>query len=319
MKYNHKSYFWKAIARLAGINYCTARAYYMYRLHQLSHHHKEPPLIIYQMGKVGSRTIFNSLKPLKLDMPIYHTHGLTRSYIAEREIRSKRYFRKEESNFINLIAPSWKSQYLRKLIDRGFDGKKCKVVTLARDPIAVNVAGFFERIDKVDYADSGHMYTIKSIKDEYEFTGRIDDMASLKRIFFEKYAHDEPLTFFDCELKSVFGIDVFESEFPKSEGYKIYEGEQVDVLLIRLESLNECARKAFKEFLNIEGFTLVNINVGSEKDYAYLYQKFKDFVVLPDTYIDKMYSSKYTQHFYSEEEICRFKMRWRSSINGRRQ
>ena len=288
----------------------------MYRMHQLSRRYKEPPLIIYQMGKVGSRTICNSLETLNLDMPIYHTHGLTRSYIAEREIRSKRYFGKEESNYIHLNVP-WKSQYLRKLIDRGFGGKKCKVVTLVRDPIAVNIAGFFERIDKVDYKDFKRVFTIKSIKDEYEFTGRIDDMESLKQLFFEKYTHDEPLTFYDCEFKSVFGIDVFECEFPRSEGYKIYEGEHADVLLIRLESLNECAQKAFKEFLHIEGFTLININIGSEKDYAYLYQKFKELVALPDTYIDEMYNSKYTQHFYSEDEIGRFKTRWLSSKKDR--
>ncbi|GJQ58180.1 MAG: hypothetical protein SCALA701_09810 [Candidatus Scalindua sp.] len=262
------------------------------------------------MGKVGSRTIFNSLQRLQLDMPIYHTHGLTQNYIDEKEIRSKRYFGTDESDFIHLTVP-WKSQYLRNLIKRGFDGKKCKVVTVVRDPIAVNISSFFERIDKVDFTESWRTYTIKSTKDEYEYKGRIDDMESLKSLFFEKCAHNESLTFLDNELKSVFGVDVFESEFPKSEGYRIYEGEQVDVLLIRLESLNDCAKKAFNEFLNIEDFTLVNINIGSEKDYAYLYQKFKELVVLPDTYIDKMYRSKYAQHFYSKEEIDRFITKWR--------
>jgi hypothetical protein len=104
---------------------------------------------------------------------------------------------------------------------------------------------------------------------------------------------------------------VFSSDFPKSKGYKIYEGDKVDILLIRLENLNQCAREAFKDFLNIDNFTLINTNIGSEKDYAPIYKKFRDAIALPDSYIDEMYNSKYARHFYTEAEINKFRARWR--------
>ena len=116
--------------------------------------------------------------------------------------------------------------------------------------------------------------------------------------------------FFDQELKAVLGIDVYASEFPKSKGYKIYKEKRSDVLVIRLENLHECAEKAFIEFLNVDRFKMINENVGSEKNYGHIYGMFKDSVVLPDSYIEKMYSSKYMKHFYSEEEIKKFRKKY---------
>jgi len=95
-------------------------------------------------------------------------------------------------------------------------------------------------------------------------------------------------------------------------GYRIYRRNNVDLLLIRLENLNQCAAAAFKEFLDIDGFTLIDANVASEKVYAPLYKEMKGRIRLPESYLDAMYQSKYTRHFYSEEEIRRFRERWRT-------
>lgn len=105
-------------------------------------------------------------------------------------------------------------------------------------------------------------------------------------------------------------IDVFSSEFPKSKGYEIYETKHADLLLLKLENLNNCASDAFKTFLDIDGFTLAKSNIGDNKAYRNIYRRFLESIVLPDSYIDKMYTSKYVRHFYSEKEIEAFKARW---------
>ena len=56
-------------------------------------------------------------------------------------------------------------------------------------------------------------------------------------------------------------------------------------------------------------------NVGSAKVYAPLYKEFKNSIVLPESYVDRMYTSKYMRHFYSEEEIARFREKWHISGN----
>ena len=96
-------------------------------------------------------------------------------------------------------------------------------------------------------------------------TGSVN-IKELIELFLEKYPHKVPLTWFDSEMKSVFGIDVFSSDFPKSRGYKIYKEEHADLLLMRSEDINKCVSEAFKEFLDINNFTLVNANTSSEKD-----------------------------------------------------
>jgi hypothetical protein len=153
--------------------------------------------------------------------------------------------------------------------------------------------------------------------DEYEVIIGVDEMDKLANLFMKisnKHAHDDQsLTFFDREFKTVLGFDVFSSEFPISKGYNIYRENLADILLIRLENLNECYQQAFKEFLDMDVFSLSKSNVGREKSYASLYKMFKKSVVLPDTFIDEMYSSKHARHFYSAEEICLFREKWCSS------
>ena len=266
--------------------------------------------MIYQMGKVGSKTIRSSLQAFKLDMPIFHVHFLTEDRVKETEKERRKYLGTEKEHLLRHI---WQYQYLRKRIASGLNGKKWKIVTLTREPISRNISTFFENLD-VEPLEAGHRYKIQSDYYGFEIILNIEDAYELTQLFFERLYHDRPLVFFDQEIKSVFDVDVFSSEFPISKGYKIYEGEHADVLLIRLENLNECARDAFKEFLNIEGFTLINTNIGGEKVYAPIYKKVKDSIVLPESYIARMYTSRYMRHFYSEEEIARFRAKW--SISG---
>ena len=297
--------------RLRNRNPGLVRARYHYRLHRESLQYKEPPLLIYQMGKVGSKTIRCSLESSKLDRPIFHVHFLTPDRVEKTEKERRKYLGTEKEHLLKHV---WQYQYLHKQLKRIPSGKKWKIVTLTREAIGRNISTFFENL-QVEPLDSGDRYRIQS--DYYGFEGvfAMENMDELIQLFFERLHHNRPLVFFDQELRGVFGIDVFASEFPISRGYKVYQGERVNVLLIRLESLNDCARDAFEEFLNIEGFTLINVNIGGEKAYAPLYKKFKESIILPGAYVERMYTSKYMRHFYSEEEIARFRARWRTSRN----
>lgn len=305
----------RAIRQITRRSYTLAKACYHYELHRSSLRHKDPPLVIYQMGKVGSSTVRRSLEALELDRPIYHTHFLTQEYIDREEKRRRKYFGIHKANRANWNAPRrpWLNQYLRNQIERGLKGKRWKVVTLVREPIARNISAFYENL-AAKRLGSGHQYHIVSSY-RFEITVDLEDLEPLIALFFEKFDHDTPLVYLDREIKGVLGIDVFSSEFPKSKGYKIYEGEQVDLLLLRLESLNECASDAFREFLNLEDFNLIKANITDEKDDAAIYRKILDSIVLPDSYIDTMLTSKYARHFYSEEEINVFRAKWRKE-NG---
>ena len=289
-------------------NYYIAKFYYIFRHRVEIKRHSKAPVIIFQMGKVGSKSIKRSLEALNLDMAIYHSHLLTKERIAETEKSRKKFFRTERESY---LKRPWLNQFLRKEIRKKHDGKKWNVITLTRDPIARNVSAFFENL-QVDIIDSNGTFQIRS---DYFNISRslvsLDNVEVLIDLFFEKLRHNSPLEFFEKELKEAFGVDVYASEFPKSRGYKIYQNTLADVLLIRLENLSSCAQEAFNEFLNINNFILKSENIGAQKIYAPLYKKFLQTITWPESYLDTFYESKFMKHFYTENEIEGFRDNWR--------
>lgn len=295
----------KRIVRwLAYQNYSSAKIYYGL-CHYLSSARRKEPLLVFQMGKVGSTTVVRSLEAAGLDMAIYHAHVLTPGAMAKVEKAYREHFAQ-----MSLVPHHlWQSQYLSKQIDRGLEeGKRWKVVTLVRDPVVRNVSAFFQNLD-VELVNADHQYRIRSTYN-FEVTLGIGDIDRLVDLFIETLDHDTPIIWFDSQMKAVFGVDVFSSDFPRSRGYKIYEGELADVLVLRLEDLDGCACEAFQEFLGLEDLTLQSTNIGSDKPYQPIYREFLDSAVLPDSYLDRMYTSKYARHFYSQEEIDAFRARW---------
>ncbi len=259
-------------------------------------------IIVYQMGKVGSTTILKTLKASELDNPIYHIHDLKQETLKKDEKHYKNLFR---GHYRHRIRPFhlWESQYLRSRLEKG-NTKKWKIITVVRDPVARNISAFFQTLQSEVDLDYHQFLSMNNSQTQKVIEELID--IFLNRIRW----HDYPLKWLDAELQDVLGIDVFASAFPTAKGYKIYRTKHINLLLLRLESLRDSARDAFKEFLDIDQFSLIKANIGSEKPYSDIYKKFKDRFFLPDIYIEKMYTSKYMKHFYTEEEISQFKEIW---------
>ena len=299
----------KALKPLLPNNYWVAKLehtevfYYSKLINKLKSRNHET-VIVYQMGKVGSSTVCKSLKKLKdINANVYHIHVLTEVSIKELENVYKDNFHKT-SFFPEHIL---ESQYLRKQLNKGRKG--WKVVTLVREPVSRNISLFFQVLD----SGLGYQY-----KEKLKYMEIADIVKELQKLFFEensgfeKYnGHEAPLHWFDTEIEPTLNIDVFSREFPHSQGYELYQSDSANLLLIRLENLNECASEAFKKFLGIKEFTLAQSNISKNKSYSQIYQRFLDTLVLPEHYIDKLYSSKYMNHFYSKEEIATFRARWR--------
>ena len=80
--------------------------------------------------------------------------------------------------------------------------------------------------------------------------------------------------------------------------------------MIRLESLRDCAREAFHTFLGLSDFVFTDANVGTKKKYARLYQEFTRSITFPKRFPDEIYASAYVKHFYTVDEIAKFKKKW---------
>jgi hypothetical protein len=269
---------------------------------QIVQYHRSPmrkkePLLIYQMGKVGSSSIRRSIRSMDTDFYPYHLHYLSGiGYMRRLCLRQS----------IPLQDHILASIYCRKLVKQSRKtGHQVKVISLVRDPIAKNISQFFQNIDVV-YPEFGYREKLKFMNIE-ELT---DDLIAF---FITNFVHKDPLVWFDVEMKSIFELDVYQTPFDHARGYRIYENDRCKALVVRLEDLGRCIKKAMSEFIGFPNFQMVNENIGSGKDYADVYKEMKRCINLPDTYLDEMYGSKMARYFYTTSEIDAFKKRWRPS------
>lgn len=252
------------------------------------------PLLVYQMGKVGSSTIRRSIHALNLDVQPYHLHYMSGIDYMMNICRKQS---------LPLQDHILSSIYCKKLLKKSKKSKKqINVISLVREPLGKNVSQFFQNIEVV-YPEFNYREKVKRLN-------RKEIISELTDFFINNFVHKDPLVWFDVELKRFTGIDVYESGFPCNQGYKIYENEFFRILIVRLENLNECISDAMELFLGIKNFQLKNENISDQKEYSSLYREIKKEMILPKSYIEDMYFSKMARHFYTNDELDKFNQKW---------
>lgn len=135
-------------------------------------------------------------------------------------------------------------------------------------------------------------------------------MDDLIDVFLEEEEPRDFLTRFDREMQRVSAINVFSRPFPVEWGFDTFHNGRFSLLLLRLESLDLCGEQALKEFLGIPKARLKRFSEEAGRWYEDAYREFKARLVLPDTYLDGIYDSKFARHFYAPDELKAFRARW---------
>lgn len=290
--------------------YAWRRARYRTNLRKKEKLSELPPVLIYQMGKVGSTTVELALKESDLKREIYHFHTLDPS-IVSAHIDERRRFLDTDREWS--LRRAWLSEYISEQTIENQTKRKWDVITLVRDPVSRNVGTFFQHLDVCN--DSESSWSVRSIEYDFEIEFSREDLTPLVDLFFERCRHDNALIFFEREFERLFGLDVYAEPFPKNRGFNTYSSEKLRLLLLRLEDLNQSGPSAVGDFLGVASIGLSNKNGASQKQYAQLYDAFKKNAILPTAYLDKMYTSRMARHFYTDEELDAFRGRW-SRVSG---
>jgi len=244
-------------------------------------------VLVYQMGKVGSSSITSSLE--KIDIKSLHIHSLykNRGYaLFKKFLLAKKYYFLYKRILLSVFY-LWQRLKLHK-------HKNLKIITLVREPISVNISSFFHNLSYFAY--------------EFEQNAT----SSIAESFFEKFNNDYTLDWFDTEWFPTIGVDVYKYDFNKEAGYSIIKEKNIECLIIKLEKLDEL-EAVIADFVGNDQFKLLNSNISTEKWYNSVYQDFKNNVKLSPEFIDRMYSSKLVQHFYSSKEIDGFRSKYLKS------
>jgi lipopolysaccharide biosynthesis glycosyltransferase len=255
-----------------------------------------PPLLVHQMGKVGSLSVLEMLREACPERDLYHVHFLAPESIAgearmyrERFARTRRI---DEHHFASL--------HLRARLDADPE-QRWQVVTLTRDPVARNLSAFFHTL--------AHKAPELAARVERGDDGAVAD--ELRRLLeATPWWWRNPLEWFDRELAPVFGVDVFAQPFPRERGWSVLRSERADVLVLRVEDLSKVAGEAFEDFLGVSGVRPARRNTGEHKPYAAAYRELSRSLALEPEFLDSVYGAWRTRHFYRDEEIAAFRAAW---------
>lgn len=265
---------------------------------------RKEPILIFQPGKVGSRSIWRN--------------------ISDRSV-----------HFHSLVMPYGFKEIDRKMVDDNIQQllskNKIKIITAIREPIARDLSAIFQNSDNGRwpfsamndhvfwwYGDYGNNDNLiidensileKDIRWEHSLNYTYHKLMDIV----VKYKMDE-FSWFDYEIKKVFGIDVYEYPFDQEAGYTIIRRNNIELLVLKLEKLNQL-EVVIADFLEEDHYKLSNINTGREKIYQHAYDGLKQTATIPKHYFEYYYNNnKYFNHFYSDLERRKFISKWKSHM-----
>lgn len=247
----------------------------------------EHPVLIYQVGKVGSSSIYVSLKEQMKNLPVYQVHNITTAQkLLEKDI-------KEDSK--NGIAHFTMGIALKKKITEE-PNIQWKIIIGVREPISRWISDIFENIHT-----------------RYKFLKNSDGSVNVEKTikFIKETVDEEPQEkWFNDELLSTFGINIL--DIPFDGDYQISNHGKIDILAYKFENMQEYVPSVVKDFLSLNDFNLATANATSEKSTAGAYQEVKRKLKFEVDFLVKFYKKSVVNHFYTDKEIKSFTERWKA-------
>lgn len=263
-------YFWKII-------YLFNVAYYKIFLDK-----SKDVVVVLSPGKVGSSSVYQSLKrefPLSY---IFHIHFLTNKNISEGILIHKKSIRKSiPYHFITSIIFNY---FFMNSVSSS--NKKIKFIILFREPLERYISDVYQNserfVNKLDMNNNAQI--ISNIK---------LNLLSMEHMnYLEKWVEDE--------LHENLDYNFFKKSKLANTGYYIDNNEKYDFLFMKMESLNLDFNKASKEFFG-NRVTLHKTNISNDKRYYSLYQEAKTNVLLSPEILNEMKAYNFISKVYPIE------------------
>lgn len=256
-------------------------------------------VFIWQMGKVGSSTVFKSLRP-------YANPGISLAPVVGESPRWLIHH--------NLIQ----THSIKPLYDvLHHSEEEFVIISLVRDLLARNISTIFQSMNyrepwRNDYFIAG-VEEFQAMPYEQQEQAIIGHLRRLN-------TGSSVSSWYDNLLKSHFYypdidrhfIDVYAKPFDWERGFQTYESKsgRVRMIIIRLENLDNVAVELGK-FMGLDDFKLRHDNLASDKWYQPIYKKFNSRYKPTVAELQSIYGSKFMNYFYSPGQINSLASRWR--------
>ena len=256
------------------------------RLDVLHYVQRSEPVIVFQMGKVGSSSVAASF-PTDHHRVVIHTHHLSAlrvdeavSYARATGLPVRRHFFHARVAAHNVVE----------------SGRPFKVISLVREPVGRSVSKFFHDFERFVGCPAEHSD---------------HSMDEIIEIFLANEAHiDDEAHWFEHQFEPALGVDVYAEAFDPAVGSAQFTAGAGTVLLMRLELDDADKERVIADFLGEPGFTLDSANVGEARGDGDGYRQFKAEAKLPADYLERKLTSRFATHFYSADERAAIADRW---------
>ena len=259
--------------------------------------------LIHTMAKVGSKTIVRTIQKSSPTAYLQITHSLANQSVclAEKSVEA-------------LPVKPWKQLDKSRTIQRWITGNelpiKWNVMSPVRDPVARDVSYFFECLPMF-YPELVASENVNQLLEKfYEVIEAIDENPASSMMSYVSH----PTTWFDDEIKPLFSIDVFDQPFDFDRGFSVYHSPNANLVVPRLEDFDRCLESALCALLNRQKVEILNTNRAADKferaPFYRLYKEFQSKVAPSQQYLDSVYNSKFSKHFFSSSELEKLQAKW---------
>ena len=236
----------------------------------------EESIVIYQMGKVASTTLENSVQKG------LHIHSLFGNQPCPGRQLQKR------SGMLWLQGQVLDAIRRYALRQR----QEVRIISLMRDPVGRNVSMFFQDLPFWLY---DHIAKIKGHT-------RVEGYEIINDSFRDTYDHLYFDSWFDREIKALTGVDIFDYSFDKQSGYLLIEAGKWKILLLTMEKLGQ-NEAILSEFCQ-QPVKLQDSNVAEKKWYSPVIKQFREEGALTPEYARQMYATRTARFFYDDAWIA---------------
>ena len=244
---------------------------------QLTLWNEKPPILIFTMAKVGSLSIYFSLKKSTSRTTLFHIHHLNQSEVSKNI----------KLCFDNGVYPGSRSPVpiiLSEIINKD---RPYQIISLFRDPIERNISAFFEAFE----------FYVGVPPEKYKGT-----LPQLESIYHEKLPHHYAINWFDDKLFPSTGINVYDLPFNHKEGVLKFTKGRVSILIMHSAIDDISKAKHIKKFIDAKTIDIQNRNITANSKAADLYSQFKNTTRFDLNYLNNLYQSKYAKHFFTDSQ-----------------
>ena len=250
-------------------------------------------VLIYQMGRVASQSLHDTIHACLPDVPIYHVHWLNKNNLKKAEDRVRRRYLFITKRHL-LVG-----RKLQKFIQtEGLGGKDWLLASAVRDPIARNLSEFFLDLDK---------YYFPGIFSSRKKEVTVEEIAEY---FCNKFDHLCRNNWFEEEIKQNFNIDITSTPFDHEKKYQLVRQGNIRLLVLRQEDLPKGLEEGVYELTGHLPKKIMRRHISGESPNSNIYSSLKKHVKLNCEILDQVYGCSWVKHLYTPEEIAAMRSKW---------